>query len=166
MKKRPEIKGVTVSAELSEDDAKLFYAVYKLKRLPSGWTAQQDLKPQEFVDNLDEFIRRNYDINWSVRKNEKPMAVILGMDAGKHIVIGDMIWHPKATPRTKLEVGVTFFKEIRLLKSCLVESEYKYKKFYERLCDYSLLRRVGSLYDTIDKNSKTLLFQTRKIWLT
>lgn len=137
------------------------YQAYRLNKLPSGWKAQQNLKPVEFVESLDSFIKANYDFNWSIRLNGQPLAVVFGKDAAKFIILGDIVWWPKTATRKKLETGAVLFGEIAKTRVGLIEAEYEFKKFYETLVNHKVLRRVGSLYDTLYKNSRTTFFQTR-----
>ena len=119
------------------------------------------MKPQEFIESLDEFIRENYDLNWSVRLENQPLAIVFGKDISRFVVMGDVVWWPKTSDRKKVESIAAVLNEVRKDRVGLIEAEYKDKKFYELLADHKILRRVGSLYDTIEKGSRTTFFQTR-----
>ena len=162
-RKVPDLKTehIEIRNFLDEADAKTMYQAYKLNRLPSGWKAQQNLAPAQFVESLDEFIRRHYDLNWSVRHDGQPLVIVFAKDASKFVIMGDVVWWPKATARKRLEAGAAIFREISKTKVGLIEAEYQHKKFYETLVNHKILRRVGSLYDTLYKNSRTTFFQTR-----
>lgn len=146
---------------LDEADAKTMYQAYKLNRLPSGWKAQQNLTPVKFIESLDDFIRKHYDMNWSVRYNGQPLVIVFAINAAKFAIMCDTVWWPKATTRKRLEAAAAIFREVSKTKVGLIEAEYRHKKFYETLVNHKILRRVGSLYDTLYKNSRTTFFQTR-----
>jgi len=124
------------------------YLVYRLGNLPKGWKAKEGLEPNEFLGVLNEFLLTNYDKGWSVRKNGEPIALVFGVLA-EFIVIGDVIYHPKASPRDKIGAAAMLFEKV----SCIVRSSQEDKSFYERLMDYGILRRVGKLM----KGKQTLI---------
>lgn len=154
---------LTVLPVLDVDDAKLMYQAYRLNQLPKGWKAQQNLKPTEFIESLDDFIKAHYDLNWSIRDGNQPILILFGKDVERFLILGDVVWWPKTSDRRKVEAVTAVLNEIRKDRVGLIEAEYEYKKFYEILCNHKILRRVGSLYDTIEKNSRTTFFQTRAI---
>ena len=140
---------------MDEKDARIAYAVYRLGLLPEGWNPVEGLKPIDFIGVLDEFIASHYTHAYSVRSNDDPICVVFGIGASEFIIIGDVIWNPKASNRQKIEAHSKFFTEIN---NSIVFSDFDNKKFYERLMDYKILRRVGTVY----KDGQRLAqFQTR-----
>ena len=151
-----------VSNILNEEDAKVLYTSYRLGKLP--WKAKEGLSPQEFVSVMDEFIKNNYELNWSVRVNGKTLFVLFGKDLHKFIFLGDAVWWPKTSNRKKVESVSAVLNDIRKTHVAFLESNYKDKRFYEFMSDHGILRRVGSIYDTEERGSRTALFQTRPLW--
>ena len=152
---------IVVRPILDEADAKLMYQAYRLNLLPGGWKAQQNMEPKDFIETLDGFIRRNYDLNWSVREDGQPLIVVFAKDANKFLIMGDVVWWSKVTDRQRVEAAAAIFNEIRKDRVAFIEAEYQHKKFYELLVNRKILRRVGSIYDTLHKDSRTTFFQTR-----
>jgi hypothetical protein len=152
---------LSVSNELDESDAKLLYQNYRLGTLQ--WNLKPDLKPDEFIDVVDDLINSAFDLNISVRYNGQSLGILFGKNAYKFVILGDMAWSPKASPRKKIEGMAAILNEVRKYTVGLFEAEYKYKKFYEHLADRKIVRRVGSLYGTNEKGSRTTFFQTREI---
>ena len=116
------------------------------------------MKPREFIQEMEDFILSNYDFGWAVR-GEEPLLTVFGREAGQFVMLGDVVWSPVATPRQKLESAVTLFEAIRETIPAILHSPMGYKKFYERLCDRKLLRRIGTAFDL--DGEKFSVFQTR-----
>lgn len=154
-------KSIKVFNTLDDEDAKMMYLAYKLNQLPETWQAQQDLTPNDFVVGLDGFIRSNFDYNWSAKNNDMVVMTAFAKSCGPFILLSDPIYHPKASSRQKLECAGAILNEIRKDFVGLIHSEFEYKKFYEKLMDYKILRRVGTMYDTQEKGSRSTVFQTR-----
>ena len=150
-----------VSDSLNEDDAKVLYASYRLGKLP--WESRNGLSPTDFVSVMDEFIKNNYELNWSVRMNGKTLFVLFGKNLHKFIFLGDAVWWPKASNRKKVESVSAVLNYIRKQSVAFLESNYNDKRFYEFMSDHGILRRVGSIYDTEQRGSRTALFQTRPL---
>lgn len=161
--KNPIRSDLIVISELGEPEARVMYQAYRLGSLPEGWRVKKDLKPLDFIEVIDGFIQATYSYGWSVRDEEQPLVMVFGKDVDRFIVMGDVIWWPKISKRRKVDAIAALLNEVRKSRVGLIEAEYKDKKFYELLMKFKILRRVGSLYDTIDKNSRTTLFQTRAI---
>lgn len=150
---------LTVSDRLDEVDAKMMYQAYRLGMLP--WESAPNMAADDFVESAGSFILENYDLNWSIRKDKQTLCILFAKDNSRFMLMGDAIWWPKTGPKEKLQSMAAVFNEIRKDRVAIFEAEYKYKKFYEALVNRKILRRVGSIYDTIEKGSRTTFFQTR-----
>ncbi len=142
--------------DIDERDARLAYAVYKLGKLPENWNPVEGLKPMDFVGALEDFISSNYTHAWSVREKNDPIVIVFGLEVSGFVVAGDVIWHPNATKRQKLEAGARFFKDRKNI--LVIGVTFDTKKYYERLMDYGFLRRVGTNYQDGERMAQ---FETR-----
>lgn len=139
-------------------DHKLLWIAYRLEQLPSGWVLPEGLEPSEFRDTMESFIVDHHDYAWVVRHEETPLAIVFGRDTTGGIFAGDIVWFPKATRRQRMEVGVAFFDTLRAEASILVTTAYSGRALYEKLRDWRILRRVGTLYDA--DGGRMPLYQT------
>lgn len=104
------------------------------------------------------FLAEHHDYGWSVRKDGDPVLVALGRDfMPGAIMIGDLIWHPKASPRQRIEMVSALLERVRQFATALFTAKFEHKRFYERLCGYKLIRRVGTVYG----EEAVTLWQTR-----
>lgn len=163
MKSRIKTDHLDVIPVLDESDAKVIYQAYRTETLPAGWDLPEGIKPVEFVEILDNHITSNYDFNWSVRKDGQPLCVCFAKDLTRYMMIGDMVWWPKTGKKAKVQAVAALLNEIRKDNVGLIEAEYEHKKFYELMVNHKILRRIGSLYDTFEKGSRTTFFQTRML---
>lgn len=147
-------KSVSIN-DIDEKDIKLAYLSYRLGQLPQGWKSTEGLKPLEFTQVFENFVFENYTNAWSVRDNNDLIVIIFGILISGFTFVGDVIWNPKAGAKNKLMAGAKFFTET---KDVLMLSEFKDKPYYERLMDYGILRRVGTVYKD---NARMAQFQTR-----
>jgi len=152
--------------DMNKDDAKMMYQAYRLGLLPEKWEPAEGMDVMEYLESLDDFIGSNYQFAWSVRDKEKTLVIFFGISwGGNSALIGDTIWNVKATPRNKYEATFAALEELRKSMVIFLRSEFEYKKFYERMIDGRLLRRVGNVYDVNGKDSRQAEYQTRRTWL-
>ena len=128
-------------------DHKLLWIAYRLEQLPSGWVLPEGLEPSEFRDTMESFIVDHHDYAWVVRHEDTPLAIIFGRDTSGGIFVGDMVWFPKATRRQRLETITAFLETLRAETSLLLSTPYEGRAVYEKMRDWRILRRVGTLYD-------------------
>lgn len=148
---------------ISSIDEKLIYIAYRLGKLPNAWRSEPGISVSEFSSTVRAFILQNHDYAWSLRRNGEPKGIVFGVDAGATVVIGDVIWHPKTTVREKLELSAALGESLRKDNVAIIRSSYEHKHFYETLCSWRILRRVGTLYDVPESGQRSLEYQTRGI---
>lgn len=113
---------------------------------------------------LAEFLAQKHHYGWSVRRDGEPRFIAFGVDWTQGgIFVGDIVWHPKASNREKLESIAALLDFLRQDFVVLFASKHNDKKGYERLVDYGIARRVGSVHGFNDERESLALFQTRTL---
>ena len=88
--------------------------------------------------------------------------------------MGDMVWYPRASDRNTLESALNLFDTIRKQVfdtkkevgdplryfTALEFSRIEDKRFFERIADRGVLRKVGHIVD-LYANGPAVLFQTK-----
>lgn len=152
---RPKIRdGINITG-LNNDDMRLLYHAYRLETLP--WKLPFGLSPKEVLFQVQNILEENYPLAWSVRDREKPLFVIFANMAWGGIFLDAPIFSAKASERQILEGSITLLEKLKLEAPVLVGTDTNKKKFFERLQDYKILRRVGTLHDM----NHRYLFQVR-----
>lgn len=140
-RQHPRIRDLTIQ-DVDEEDGRIAYFNYRLGTLPKGWKTREGIAPVDFLVELEQFVSDNYDRAWSIR-HEDVICMVFGRDIGGFLIVGDVIWNPKSTPRQKVEAAYKFFSEI---DAVITGVDFETKKYYERIMDYGILRRVGTNY--------------------
>ena len=146
---------------MDTDDAKFLHQCYRLDNLPKKWKPEKGLDPIGCLAALDELMQTHYEFAWSARDKDKTVGIAYGISGLGAVLIGDVIWNIKASKRQKLECAAALFNFIREEAVAIITAEYKHRSFYEKLVNYKILRRVGTLYDIDEKDKRVLVFQTR-----
>ena len=133
-------------------DIKLLYQLYRLGKLPY---IRDELKADEFKEAITLYISLSYTHGWTI----DGVCSVFGLDTGNNMLLKNVYWHPKATLRMKVKAAISFFYFIKELAITVFYSEYQDKKFFELMEDFSLLRRVGTIYG---KYKRFTEFQTRE----
>lgn len=94
------------------------------------------------------------------------------MPQDKMLIISEVIWFPEARPRHRIATVANFINELR---DEMVVFEYadnrpasksadgmNSKAFFEHLCRYGIMRRVGTVHDFYGQGNSAALFQSRK----
>ncbi len=93
-------------------------------------------------------------------------VLLVSVEYSGNLAIPHAVWFPEATPRNKLELGLRLFMELK--KNHLVLATVKETKgtkspdvkYCEHLCDYGVLRRVGTIRDYHGPGENGVLFQS------
>lgn len=81
------------------------------------------------------------------------------------VTIADIIWFPWASHRNCVESAVNFINELRddfTIMEYADEREQSTKRFFENLCMYGIMRRVGTVHDFYGPGSSAALYQSRR----
>lgn len=71
-------------------------------------------------------------------------------------------WLPEASPRNRLECAMKFLIDMKKDGIVLLVAREKDWKFFERLCNYGVLRPVGKIRGYYSDGTAAMLFQDRK----
>ncbi len=69
------------------------------------------------------------------------------------------IWFQEATPRQRLECALRFLLDLKKTNLVVIEAKQPYWPFFEHLCLYGALRRVGTLRDAYGAGGRTAIYQ-------
>lgn len=92
------------------------------------------------------------------------MATVKQNDDG-NLLFPHTVWFPEATARNKLELGLKLFMELKKNHTVLVPARTPRGeksadvRYFEHLCNYGVLRRVGTLRDYFGWADNAVLFQ-------
>jgi hypothetical protein len=70
------------------------------------------------------------------------------------------IWFPDASVRNKMEITAAFFIELKKNHEILITSERKNEPWFNHLCKYGLIRKVGKLHDWWGKKDHAMLYHS------
>ena len=161
----PSTEGLTVQ-DLDKDDAKMLYQAYRLELLPKKWNPAPGMNPADILLSIDNFIQENYHFAYSIRDSEKTLLVAFALNVGDMLFINDVVWGAKTLFHSRIKSAYKLLNELRKTSVVILTSEFIDKPFHDRLCDYKVLRRVGTIYDLHDQDNRTSFYQTRKSrWL-
>lgn len=98
-----------------------------------------------------------------------PIGYVLLWARGRLLEISNFIWFEWASSRNKLEAALNFLNQFRSTVHEPTEKKYKLigfvetkdRAFFDRMCDYSVLRMVGKVYDFYD-SGPGYVYETRK----
>lgn len=146
---------------LEEEDLKWLWAAYKrgaFKWLPS------DMDGQVFKDRalkLLATVSEAFVAYAPGHLDDQPVGLIsLAIDQHDNYEV-HVEWFPWATARNKIEVTAKFLREVGRYKNLVVYSEVKNKRFFERMMDYGILRRVGHVSNFFRGGDQAIMFQSR-----
>lgn len=154
---------------VDNDDVKYLFAAWRMGHLsfddfnPDGMTAEA------FVEAFATYIASRFQVAYTLiakapGKGTIPVGVVFGIIPlhGKPVVwCGDFTWFPWASPRNKLESTVHFMNQMRREWLVLGFADMGTVPFFEHVCRYGVLRRVGTVFDMLIEGP-TAVFQTRK----
>lgn len=81
------------------------------------------------------------------------------------VMLADVLWFPWASHRNCVESLANFVNTLRddyTLMEYADEREPQTKRFFENLCKYALMRRVGTVHDFYGPGSSAALYQSRR----
>jgi hypothetical protein len=157
LKRKPSFRAST------QDDMAYLFAAYKKGGdfdLPDGLT------PAEFDDY---FLRRfeGFDgyttLVAPVNGKQQPVGVVAIVGAGGDKMEPHVIWFPWALPRNRLEASAQFLNEMRKSYNVLIFTRLDVAKLYDRLCDYGILRRVGTPERWYSDGAPAAMYQTKEL---
>lgn len=129
---------------------------------------QREMTPAEFKELFQAHVTELYGAGWTLfadsSKGYMPIGVVLGIlptPVSPFIIIGDMLWFPWASRRNKLESTVNFINEVRKEVALMEYASMEDQRFFEHICKYGIMRRVGTSY--VIGDGPAAVFETRKV---
>lgn len=145
---------------MEDEDIRWLYAAYKLggfKGLPKDMTGAQ------FDEVVRKFLAMFSDAFLVYGKaGGKPTGVVT-IERGWNLSVETHAeWFPWASHREIVEAAAKFVADMRDKNTLLIFSEMKDKHFFEHLCRYSLMKRVGHVSPHFRNGETAVLFQSRR----
>lgn len=152
---------------LSEDHFPYAWAAYKRGSFDKSPLFPKDMDVAEFTAKLA-------DITMGMMREGHEMAVglaqipvvLISIEYNDNVAVPHAAWFPEATPRNKLELALKLFIDLKkghlVLTNIISPKSEKSTdvKFHEHLCNYGVLRRVGTIRDYYGANMNGVLFQS------
>lgn len=150
---------------MGEAHLRWLYRAYKLGEL-SHFPLQPDLDPLSF---------RNAVMAMLATVNATNGALFAFMDAERPIgVVGvqvapvmdrlrafpHAVWFSEASPRQRVECALKFLLDLKHTHLVVIEAKEPDWRFFEHLCKYGLLRRVGTLRDAYGAGGRAAIYQS------
>lgn len=155
-------RGVHIRSYIS-DDERWLWAAYKrgMDLIPD-----KDLDQAEFQQYLNHILSV-HDVGYSLHAHNGDKMIQVGLALGNLEdgirLHGHMHFYPWATKRNKLEVTVKFFQEMRQLYTVIFMTNEKLKPFFDWVCRYGILRRVGFIENYTAHNETAHMYQTKSM---
>lgn len=154
-------------------DLKFVFAAWRMGKLdfptfrPDLDDVERASHATEFCRQLHEFLVSNYHRQFALVANSSEgklpvgFALLFQPHVGSSILImGDIIWMPWASARNKLETVVHMMNALRRDSVVLEFSPPSEQPFWDHVCRYGVMRRVGTTFDIYAEPAAT--YQTRK----
>lgn len=168
-----------VEFRLSEpDDLKYLWAAYRKGAFNHIHPVfLEDLSTQEFKDAMALYLEEGGFTPWTMvaetKDGVRPVALLLGLVTERVINLAKLVPFPWASPRNVLESMSNALDTIRKqvydesleiddplrYVMAILFTDYRDKKFYEKIQDMGILRKVGHVYHMHPETN--ILFQTR-----
>ena len=165
----------TSYAPMTFEDIRWLWAEYRLGKFDSFKGFPKDIKdPIDFAAYFEEYLLRfafdAYILSAEVEKDSfKPIGIVLLWTRGRLLDISNFVWFNWATNRSKLAAAVNFLNQFRSTvheptgrKYKLIGfTEQKDRAFFERICEYKVLRPIGRSYDYFEDGENAMVYETR-----
>lgn len=149
---------------IETDDIKYAGAAWKKGALKGLDPAlDQDMTPEEFRRVFTELVLQNgaaWTIEAKTPRGKMPVGFVFGSLAGGVISVRRAVALPWCSSRMRLQGFLTWVNGIRREFMVLITPPLPEKRFYEQICRYGVMRRVGTLFDM--GSEPLALFQSRR----
>lgn len=158
---------------IEAEDIRFAWAAYKKGALAqlAGPFERTDMSADEFEVTFQATVTTRYHGAWTLfadtRRGNMPVGMVLAFYShpepalSPFMILGDIIWFPWASTRNKIEAAVYFFSVIRSSLSLVGYANGDVnKRFFEMLCQHSVMRRIGTTFVLI-KGEPVAVFETR-----
>lgn len=129
-----------------------------------------DMSGADFRNALDEYLSERSLTPLGFWIDGKMIGIGLFWVRGRCLETADLLWFPWATPRKILESYVCFINKIRKETEESTNRKYfvleyakeKDKKFFDTICKYGIMRRVGTSLEVYN-DGKACIYESRGI---
>lgn len=149
--------------EPGAEDLRWLWAAYKMGDFDDGII--EGIDQADFAETMTELLSR---YTWGsiamakIPGKEELVPVGLFVVEGEgRIVMPHVRWFSWAKPRVRLAGAASFLIELKKDVIGIVYAKMNEKRFFEQLCRYGIIRRVGHIHNFFDENETAVLFQTR-----
>lgn len=148
------------------DDTRFAWAAYRKGGLLD---IEAGLEAPEFDEVFWSLVGEQFDAVWAAEKRDRVFGLVFGIWPSKSpdgeplvplLWIGEMAWFPWASARDRLEAAARFVEDARKEVVVMEFAKMQDKAFFERLCRYGVMRRIGTLYGFYP-DGPAALFQSR-----
>lgn len=148
---------------MEDDDVKFAGAAWKLGAFKGGPVFDREMTPQEFRESFTNLVT-SLGAAWTVLadgpKGIRPIGMIFGVAAGKVLTLTRAVPMPWSTTRQRVQGFLAWLNAMRRELVVLEYAKHSDKRFWEQMCRYGVMRRVGTIYDM--DVEPIALFQSRK----
>lgn len=149
-------------------DIKFLYAAYK-RQAKLNWIPD-DLPPAEFRDAVFTRIAEHRAMGGDILTmightslGEIPLGIMeVNVTVADHIrpqAVPHALWFPEASPRNKIESTVRFLDQLRQSFAVMIVAAEANWMFFNRVCQYGVLRPVGKLRNYHADGSDAMFYQ-------
>lgn len=152
---------------LEPNDVKYVWAAYRKDRSSLSDLfpdlAQENIDPKIFRTGFLDFVKHNYDAWWTIGEIPYGLAVAELPAHGRVMFIVNMIWYPWATDRNILEGSVSFINQARKETKVYGFVQMKDVGFWNHVCRYGIMRRVGTSYELYADGSQAAVYESKRL---
>lgn len=154
----------------SREDLKWFYAGYRMGAF--GDEIEEGLAPDEFAEVIEAragMVDQVFSLFAPGHREGQPSGLVTAAIDSQANIHVHAIWMPWASPRNKLEAALQFVRDIGRDANVLIHAPFETKGFFERLCNYGVLEKVGHVKryfaaeGPVFNKGRAVLFQSRVV---
>lgn len=158
---------------IEDDDIKFAWAAYLRGNLASMGPqfSGRDMDAVSFKAAFVDEVLNNYPggawtLSAETARGFTPVGIVLAFyshpnpDLSPFMIVGDMLWFPWSTARSRVEAAVGFFNAIRNDIPMMEYADDAAKPFFEMIARHGIMRRVGTSFNVL-RGQSVAVFETR-----
>lgn len=150
---------------MGESHLRYLYRAYKRGELPD-FPLPGDLGPAEFQSHIltvfQALADRGGELFVFINLHDEPIGLV-GVQRqsiyDRTRAFPHAVWFQEGTARQRLECGLRFLLSLKKTSLVVIEAKEPNWRYFEHLCKYGLLRRVGTLRDAYGSGGRTAIYQ-------
>jgi hypothetical protein len=149
---------------IEDEDVKYAGAAWKLGAFKGlNPVFDREMTPAEFRETFIGIVQ-SVGAAWTVLadgpKGKRPIGFVFGIAAGKVITLTRVVPMPWSTMRQRVQGFIAWLNAVRREYIVFEYARHSERRFWEHVCRYGAMRRVGTILDMEDE--PIALFQSRK----